>query len=526
MLEVAIVGGGLCGLALANSLYKQGRTFALFEARPRLGGRILSPACAASGMRVDLGPTWYWPETQPQISQLVAECGLASFAQHDTGEVLRLTDPDKAPDSVEIEAVHGGARRLEGGMSTLVEALAQALPDSVLRRDHQLTTVLDRGDHAELHFRCGEITTAIQALRIVLTAPPRILEERIRFAPPLNDEVRAAMRATHTWMADQAKVVIGYERAFWREAGHSGNAFVNHEQAVVGEIFDACDASGTQAALGGFIALSPTLRDSFRDGLPMLMNNQMMQVFGTKLEHGEQHYQDWAAEPHTCSTLDRAPPDGHPEYGNPILRKAMWGGRLRIGGTETAAYAGGTMEGALESAARIARELGREPVKEHTLDANSNQNSVARFGEWVTLQRSHALQRYRLQLNQGLAAQNKDQLTQRALLGTVEQIYSEALCELDALPFDASAVAIERGRSALTPGVLDPFDGFINALIDEAVQFNRTSCAISNFPGEHKPEEDYVQTIRRDLAAAWREFAFSANTVLVTKNACEGAING
>jgi len=525
MLEVAI-GGGLCGLALANSLHGQGRTFALFEARPRLGGRILSTACAASGMHVDLGPAWYWPETQPQISWLVAELGIASFAQHDTGEVLRLTDPDKAPDSVEIEAVHGGARRLESGMSTLVEALAQALPDSVLHRNHELTTVLDRGDHVELHFRCGEITTAIKAQRMVLAAPPRVLEEHIRFAPPLNGEVREAMRATRTWMADQAKVVIGYEWAFWREAGHSGNAFVNHGQAVVGEIFDACDASGTKAALGGFIALTPALRDSFRDGLPLLMSNQMMQVFGTKLEHGEQHYQDWAAEPHTCSTLDRTPPDGHPEYGNPILRKAPWGGRLRIGGAETAAYAGGYMEGALESAARIGRELAREPVKEPTLNANSNRNSVARFGEWVASQRSHALQRYRLQLNQGLAAQHKDQLAQRALLGTVEQIYSEALRELDALPFDASAVAIERGRSALTLEVLDPFDGFINALIDEAVQFNRTSCAISNFPGEHKPDQDYVQTIRRELAAAWREFAFSANTVLVTKNACEGATNG
>ena len=540
MLEVAIIGGGLCGLALANSLHTQGRrTFgvSVFEARPRLGGRILSAACAGNGLTADLGPTWYWPETQPLISRLVAELGLASFVQHDTGAVLRLNDPDKAPDRTESEAIHSDARRLAGGMSALVDALANALPNNSLQLSHELTAVIDRGDHAELHFRCGGTEKTMQAKQVVLAMPPRLIEEHINFTPPLNGEVREAMRATYTWMSDQAKVVIAYPQAVWREAGCSGNAFVTHEQAVIGEIHDACDASGSQAALGGFIALSPALRESFRDGLPILMDNQMTQVFGSglgerlgaKLEQGEQHYHAWATEPYTCSTLDRTPHAGHPQYGNPMLRKVQWGGKLHLAGAETAAYAGGYMEGALEAAARVMRampEPARKPEDAVNSHVHANQNSLAQFSLWVSAQRTGALQRYRLQLNQGLATQNKDQLTQRALLGSVEQIYSEALRELDALPFDVSAVAIERGRSALTPVVLDPFDGFINALIEEAVQFNRSSCAISNFPGEHKPDQEYVQTIRRDLAAAWREFAFSANTVLVTKTACEGAING
>lgn len=534
MLEVAIIGGGLCGLALANSLHAQGqRTFGVFEARPRLGGRILSSVCAGNGLTADLGPTWYWPETQPLVSHLVAELGLASFVQHDTGAVLHLNDPDKAPERTEHEAIHSGARRLVGSMSALVDALANALPDNSLQLSHELTAVIDCGDHAELHFHCAGTEKTVQAKQVVLAVPPRLLEEHVEFAPPLPGELRAAMHATYTWMSDQAKVVIAYPQAVWRDAGCSGNAFVTHEQAVIGEIYDACDADGSQAALGGFIALSPALRESFRDGLPILMDNQMAQVFGSgfgaKLEQGEQHYHDWATEPYTCSTLDRAPHAGHPQYGNPMLRKAQWSGKLHLAGAETAAYAGGYMEGALEAAARVMRvmpEPARQPEQAVSRHAHANQDSLAHFSQWVSAQRENALQRYRSQLNQGLATQNKDQLTQRALLGSVEQIYSEALRELDALPFDISAVTIERGRSALTPEVLDPFDGFINALIEEAVHFNRTSCAISNFPGEHTPDQEYVQTIRRDLAAAWREFAFSANTVLVTKNACEGAING
>ena len=37
MLDVAIVGSGLCGLALAESLQAQGVDYAMFEARQRAG---------------------------------------------------------------------------------------------------------------------------------------------------------------------------------------------------------------------------------------------------------------------------------------------------------------------------------------------------------------------------------------------------------------------------------------------------------------------------------------------------------
>ena len=88
MLDVAIVGGGLCGLALAHSLQARRTGWALFEARPRLGGRVLT-ARGANGLPLDLGPTWYWPATQPSLTRLVADLGLASLAQPDD-ELQRL----------------------------------------------------------------------------------------------------------------------------------------------------------------------------------------------------------------------------------------------------------------------------------------------------------------------------------------------------------------------------------------------------------------------------------------------------
>lgn len=519
MLDTVIVGGGLCGLALANSLHGQGREFALYEARNRLGGRILSVP-GASGMALDLGPAWFWPDTQPRMTRLVEELGLASFPQHDSGAVLSLADHDRKPEVLATDSVHGGARRLEGGMASLVRALAERLPGDSLHLEHVLGAVRDRGDHVELHFAHGEVTVIVRARRVVLALPPRLLEERVRFEPALDEPTREAMRATPTWMADQAKVLVAYDRAFWREAGQSGNAFVSHDHVALGEIFDACNADGDKAALGGFFALPPPFRASIHSGgVAMLVSSQLVQVFGQDAEGGEQHVQDWATEPYTCANLDLTPPDGHPEYGNPGLRRRLWNDKLHFGGSETASYGGGYLEGALDAAARLLRTLvsGHAPV---TQAASPNDPGLGRFSDWVAAQRASAFARYRSQLNHDLAAQQREQLTQRALLGAVEQVYSAALDQLDGLPFDAAAVAIRNGRSDLTPRVLAPFDGFNQALLDEAVAFNRTSCALSNFPTEHDPDRAYVETILRDLAAAWREFALGANAVLVNRTAC------
>jgi monoamine oxidase len=531
MLETAIVGGGLCGLAVARHLHRQGQGFALFEARPRLGGRILSVACARSGMAIDLGPTWFWPDTQPLIRRLIADLGLHDFPQHDVGTVLQLRDPDKTPELINGHGVHGGARRLAGGMASLIDALTEKLPRSCAHVGYVLTSLSDRGDHIALGFRVADRRVEVEARRVVLALPPRLVEEQVRFEPALDDAVRIAMREAGTWMAAQAKVVISYDRPYWREAGQSGNAFVTHAQAVVGEIFDACDVSATKAALGGFLALSPELRQSFEVGLPMLMASQMVQVFGSALEHGERNYQDWATEPYTCSSLDRhSPADEHSGVANPLLRRALWDGKLHLGSSETASRGAGYLEGALEAARRIDRELGRTrastrqaapALQEHDASGGDsiaiNAASLARFSAWVGDQRDVAFDDYRARLNRSLAAQQREQLTRRAILASIEQVYSQALDLLATLPFDVSGVAIERGRSALIPDLQKPFGDFMQTVLDDVIAFNRTSCALSNFPDEHDLSREYVQTILRDIAAAWREFSLSANRVLLTK---------
>lgn len=359
MLDVAIVGGGLCGLALGRKLEERGFDFALYEARTRFGGRILSRSCPVSAMDVDLGAAWFWPDSEPLMRQWVAELGLHPFPQHDDGTVLVLTEPDKPPAKLENQTIHAGAQRLGGGMSALIRALLAHIPHDKLHLAHVLTTLSDRGDHVELSFQCYGETATVAAKRVVLAIPPRLAEEHVCFVPNLDAALLEAMLDTPTFMATQAKAVMTYGAMLEaRQACGSGNAFVHHGQAVLSEIYDAGTKEGDKTALGGFLALPPELRKAFHAGLDMLIASQFAQVFGPGFEQGELHYQDWACEPFTCASQDRRAeaPAAHSGQ-RPELRASHWDGKLLLAGSETAEIGAHHMEGALNAAMRVERML-------------------------------------------------------------------------------------------------------------------------------------------------------------------------
>lgn len=369
LLEVAIIGGGLCGLALANSLKAQGLSMAVFEARPRLGGRIHSIRASNNGLALDMGAAWIWPDSQPRIFRLLDELKLPSFPQHDTGQVMQLVDPDKPPQTVEVDDLHNGAWRIEGGTAKLIETLAARLEKETLYLDYALESLVEKLDCIELIFRtpAGQVTQ--YAKQVALAMPPRLVEERLAFDPPLNGQLRDHLRATPTWMAGQAKLAVAYggpdgvsedgmgRAAFWRDEGQSGNGVASYPRAVLSEIHDACDAMGFRAALNAFFALPSDMRAMFRKGLPLLASSQLGQWFGLRAQGGEMHVLDWAEETCTTTALDREPQNEHPDYGDPLLSVPTWHDRLHFGASETAMQGGGYMEGALEAAARLRREI-------------------------------------------------------------------------------------------------------------------------------------------------------------------------
>jgi monoamine oxidase len=513
VVDVAIVGAGLCGLALARLLTRQGMEVLVIEARDRLGGRVLTRRCPRTGQVLDLGPTWFWADTEPRITALLTELGLASHAQHDPGDALWLTDPNRAPERrTEPGGVHVGARRIEGGAGRLIDALAATLPPGSIRYGVVLKTLRDKGTFIELLPDTGH---PLRARQVVLALPPRLVHELIQIQPALPESVTQAMSATPTWMAAQAKAVHTFARPFWREDGHSGNAFVRHAQAVLGEVFDC--STGAQGALGGLVALSAAQRENFRRGLPLLIDSQLAQLFGSQAHDGQAFLQDWAREHWTCSALDRSHRP-EPPHNDPVLRQPLWTGRLFLGGSETAAHGAGHMEGALESADRMAHALRRSaPARAAQAAEGTRADAVGAFAARVLTLRGMAPERYRLHLIRLLSGQQTELLTQRALLATADQVYSEALVQLDHLlaGLDAGTAQVHHGRHALTGVLLAAFEGWNQGLLDAALSFNATSCALSNFPMEHQPDAQTLRAITLDLAAAWREFALELNTRLL-----------
>ena len=442
MLDVAIVGGGLCGLALAHGLQASRQlSWQLFEARERLGGRVRT-AYAPDGTPVDLGATWYWPDHQANMRGLVQALGLATIPQVDDGRVLHLHDATQPPRLAALQAdlslseddhapatpgaVHGGARRVVGGMGAVIDAIAGPLPLGNLNMGHRLVGLADQGDHVVLSLVHKGIPVTVEARRVVLALPPRVVNASVQFSPALDGTLDTALRDTPTWMATAAKSAHVFKHAFWRERGLTGNAWVTHAQAMLAEVFDACGpeaGSGLRpypgAALAGFAALPAAQRPAFERGREMLLESQVMQLFGERAVQADEQvamfWQDWSTEDTTCTPLDMQEEAlgghaQHPQYGLPMLAQAHWHGRLLLGGSETAARGGGYMEGALGAAARLRRQLlagdpamerPREAANDAQLDAD-NDRQLKAFADWLQQARADAMARYRERVHTAL----------------------------------------------------------------------------------------------------------------------------
>ncbi|RDH28687.1 hypothetical protein BDQ94DRAFT_96139 [Aspergillus welwitschiae] len=84
--DVAIVGAGLSGLSAAKDIAKAGKTFVIFEARSRVGGRVLN-AHLDNGEVQELGAEFVGP-TQDRVLALAAELGLTTYPTYTAGKAI------------------------------------------------------------------------------------------------------------------------------------------------------------------------------------------------------------------------------------------------------------------------------------------------------------------------------------------------------------------------------------------------------------------------------------------------------
>jgi monoamine oxidase len=196
-------------------------------------------------------------------------------------------------------------------------------------------------------------TQTIGGRYAIVTAPP-MLAGRIEYEPPVSvgrDQVtqRFAMGAS-------VKVIVTYERAFWRVAGFSGE--VVSSDGPLSVVYDNTSHDGRQPALIGFVVGSQARQWSAQP----LSDRQRRVAGALKRYFGEeagsfQEYRelDWGAEPWSRGCPVGGLPPGVLTHSFAHLRKPE--GRIHWAGTESATEWIGYMEGAIQSGERAADEV-------------------------------------------------------------------------------------------------------------------------------------------------------------------------
>ncbi len=121
--KVAILGGGLAGLYAATLLHRAGIPFTLLEARNRLGGRILTAETETDGF--DLGPSKFWPQAQPHLTELIHQLGLETFPQHTEGDILFERMSREAPARYSPAYQEPQSTRMAGAITAADRAVAE-----------------------------------------------------------------------------------------------------------------------------------------------------------------------------------------------------------------------------------------------------------------------------------------------------------------------------------------------------------------------------------------------------------------
>jgi monoamine oxidase len=319
---IAIIGGGLSGLYAAFLLEQKGIDYILIEARDRLGGRITvakssvaQNASSQSGDHeksndgFDLGPSWFWPAYQPQLSSLIETLGLPRFAQFEEGDMMVERSANELPICTQGYQSSPPSMRLVSGMTALTDALYARLDAKRIVTGQIVRRLTKTGQHIKIeseygseHINAGQIIT-YQAQRVLLALPPRLAVSNIIFEPALPQDLALEWQETDTWMAPHAKYVAVYDSPFWRDNGLSGAA-----RSAIGPLTEIHDASLVEGdgALFGFFGVPAHVRQSVSvDVLKAHCRAQLVRLFGAQADKPKAEYiKDWSQDIFTATAAD------------------------------------------------------------------------------------------------------------------------------------------------------------------------------------------------------------------------------
>lgn len=362
--DYLIIGAGLSGLYMAHQLEKMGKNYRLIEARDRIGGRILSSTIKHSDTaltpldKIDMGPSWFWPQMHPRITQLIDDLVLPVFPQYSQGAYLVENHSNSAPMRYDSGFEQSPtSMRIAGGMQNLVDTILNQLPKNQIQLNSVVTHVHHQTNRvSSVIIKNNNTEETIDATHIIFALPLRLLADSITFIPSLPKEVAHHFSSTTTWMAAHAKFFAVYETPFWRNSGLSGSASSRVGPLV--EIHDASTFDGT-GALFGFVGVDSITRENAGSTvIKQAAIEQLTRIFGAQASSPtDVKLVDWSQEKYTATQDDRQAPTSHPHYGLPSSAKKLHQLNWYFAGTESAEDNGGYLEGALEAADLVLAQL-------------------------------------------------------------------------------------------------------------------------------------------------------------------------
>ncbi|MBH0006147.1 flavin monoamine oxidase family protein [Psychrobacter sp. SWN149] len=372
---IAIIGGGLSGLYAAFLLDQKGIDYILIEARDRLGGRITvaksSVGQNVSGQSVDhdksndgfdLGPSWFWPEYQPQLSSLIEALGLPRFAQFEEGDMMVERGANELPIRAQGYQSSPPSMRLVGGMTALTDALYARLDAKRIVTGQTVRRLTKAGQHIKIdseygseHINAGQIIT-YQAQHVLLALPPRLAVSNIVFEPALPQDLAIEWQETDTWMAPHAKYVAVYDSPFWRDNGLSGAA-----RSVIGPLTEIHDASSEkgEGAVFGFFGVPVNVRQSVSEmELKSHCRAQMVRLFGVQADKPKAEYiKDWSQDVFTATAADASGSGQHAVAPPSKPKTGEWQDCLTGCGSEWSVPFSGYVAGAIDAASKAVQSL-------------------------------------------------------------------------------------------------------------------------------------------------------------------------
>jgi len=130
---------------------------------------------------------------------------ILSVSCHDSGDAV-VGFPGGA--SKKVQGRRDGSVRFRQGAQGMPASLAKTLPVTLGAVVKSIAGAPGQGGGMSVDYTGPSGDASVLAKVVVVAAPPRLVEKRITFSPPLPKHLSQAMANTPTWMEDTMKVLV------------------------------------------------------------------------------------------------------------------------------------------------------------------------------------------------------------------------------------------------------------------------------------------------------------------------------